>query len=119
MYCPIASLRGRFAGSFTSEEEKLFQQRYENGYDLSNDLRYISWLHIHHPEEAIRLCELIVDPTDSHSGESVSNTEDIVTKSTLSRLLQYPNPPPTKCVPPEKKAYAKVFTSAENLALLE
>ena len=72
---PIALLKTRCARSFTNEEEKLFQRRFENGYDLLNDPRYISWLHIHHPEEAIRLRELTLDSTDSHSGESASSVE--------------------------------------------
>lgn len=74
MNSPIASLGGRRAQSFTNEEEKLFQRRFENGYDLSNDLKYISWLHIYHPEEAIRLCELIIDPTETKAREKVEKS---------------------------------------------
>ncbi len=37
-------------GSFTGEQEDLFQRRYEEGYNLYSDLCYVSWLEIHHPE---------------------------------------------------------------------
>ena len=51
MYSPIAP-KNRRAQSFTQEEKENFQQRYDEGYDLSNDPKYFSWLHIHHPDEA-------------------------------------------------------------------
>ena len=63
MYSPITP-KSRRAQSFTQEEKENFQRRYDEGYDLSNDPKYFSWLHIHHPDEAKRLCELIVDPTE-------------------------------------------------------
>ena len=40
---------------FTVEEETLFERRYENGFDLTTDSRYIDWLQLHYPEEATRL----------------------------------------------------------------
>ena len=40
---------------FTIEEETLFERRYENGFDLATDSRYIDWLQLHYPEEANRL----------------------------------------------------------------
>ena len=39
----------------TVEEETLFERRYENGFDLTTDSRYIDWLQLHYPEEANRL----------------------------------------------------------------
>ena len=112
MYSPITPLRSRCTISFIQEEEQLFQHRYENGYDLSNDPKYISWLHIHHPEEAKRLCELIADPTEEKQIRT-SDVEGLVAKSNLSRLLQYPKRP-AECVPPEVKICAKVLTSVGN-----
>ena len=118
MYSPIAP-KNRRAQSFTQEEKENFQQRYDEGYDLSNDPKYFSWLHIHHPDEAKRLCELIVDPTEEpRSQQTASAVEGVICKSGLSKLLELPKPP-AKCVPPAKKSCAKVLTSTENLKLIE
>ena len=118
MYSPIAP-KSRRTQSLTQEEEKHFQQRFEEGYDLSNDPKYISWLHIHHPDEAKRLCELIIDPTEeSQSQQTASDVEGVIRKSGLSKLLQLPKLP-AKCVPPAKKSCAKVLTSTENLKRIE
>ncbi len=35
---------------FTEGEIKLFERRYENGYDLEGDDRYNYWLKCYHPE---------------------------------------------------------------------
>ena len=35
---------------FTSEEERRFETRYKEGYDLLYDSRYLAWLRHHHPE---------------------------------------------------------------------
>jgi hypothetical protein len=111
MYSPIAP-RNRRAQSFTQKEEENW---YEEKYDLSNDPKYISWLHIHHPDEAKCLCELIIDPTEEpRNQQTASGVEGVIRKSGLSKLLQLPNPP-AKCVPPAKKSCAKVLTSTENL----
>ena len=118
MYSPIVP-KNRCAQSFTQEEEENFQQRYEEGYDLSNEPKYFSWLHIHHPDEAKRLCELIVDPTEEpQSRQMTSAIEGVIHKSGLSKLLTLPKPP-AKCIPPTKKSCAKVLTSTKNVKLLE
>jgi hypothetical protein len=36
---------------FSAEEEKKFQTRYENGYDLPDE-RYLQWLKKRHPSSA-------------------------------------------------------------------
>ena len=118
MYSPIAP-KNRRAQSFTQEEKENFQQRYDEGYDLSSDPKYFSWLHIHYPDEAKRLCELIVDPTEEpRNQQTASAVEGVIRKSGLSKLLEPPKPP-AKCVPPAKKSCAKVLTSTENLKLIE
>lgn len=117
MYSPIAP-KNRRAQSFTQKEEEKFQQWYEEGYDLSNDPKYISWLHVHHPDEAKRLCELIVDPTEGPQLQQMASAaESVVHKSDLSKLLQAPKPP-AKCIPLAKKSCAKVLTNTENLKLI-
>ena len=35
---------------FSEDELKRFERRYENGYDIPGDERYIRWLEMHHPE---------------------------------------------------------------------
>ena len=37
---------------FSCEEERKFQTRYENGYDLPDE-RYFRWLQKHHPSSAL------------------------------------------------------------------
>ena len=116
MYSPIAP-KNRRAQSFTQEEKEICQQRYE-GYDLSNDPKYFSWLHIHHSDEAKHLCELIVNPTEEPRNQQMASAvEGVIRKSGLSKLLEPPKP--AKCVPPAKKSGAKVLTSTENLKLIE
>ena len=84
-----------------------------------NDPKYSSWLHIHHPDEAKHLCELIADPTEEpQNQQTASAVEGIIRKSDLSKFLEPPKPP-AKCVPPAKKSCAKVLTSTENLKLIE
>ena len=41
---------------FTAEELKLFERRFENGYDLTTDKRYNLWLKNNHPEEGQSIC---------------------------------------------------------------
>ena len=109
MYSSIAP-KSRRAQLFTQREEEHFQQRFEEGYDLSSDPKYISWLHIHHPDEAKRLCELIIDPTEEpQSQQMASDVEGVIRKSGLSKPLQLP----------AKKSCAKVLTSTENLKQIE
>ena len=44
-----------YKARFFTKEIELFKKRYNNGYDLSIDSRYIMWLDSTHPEEAERL----------------------------------------------------------------
>ena len=65
---------------FTIEEETLFERRYENGFDLATDSRYIDWLQLHYPEEANRL---------TFKGTSTDNVEtDFNTDPPSLPLLQ-------------------------------
>ena len=125
LYSPSAPVKGRCARVFSHGEEMLFQRRHENGYDLPDDTRYISWLQINHRDEAQRLCSLLNDPvlssSDSSSDKDLQTSEAVRTlqpQSTLSKFLDYPEPP-ARTVPPTKKKSAKVLTSAENLKLME
>ena len=43
--------------TFTEEEEKLFEKRYENGYDLADD-RYSAWIRANHSTKPIMACPL-------------------------------------------------------------
>ena len=36
---------------FTPKQLELFEQRYENGYDLYTDIDYVAWLMENHPED--------------------------------------------------------------------
>jgi len=51
LYSPKKSLVSKgVVVEFTSEEMKLFQRRFNEGYDVSGDTRYIQWLQSYHPE---------------------------------------------------------------------
>ena len=42
-----------FLTDFTIEELKCFEKRYENGYDLADDLKYNKWKDQFHPEGTV------------------------------------------------------------------
>ena len=53
LYSPKRSLISKDAVTiveFTDEEMKHFKRRFDEGYDVPGDTRYIKWLKIHHPE---------------------------------------------------------------------
>ena len=84
---PTASLQGSTSTQcssnsssklFTLEQLKLFQHRFEEGYDLK-DPEYITWLKIHHPE--------IGSPPVSSSELSKSESS-----SSFKELLVLPKP---------------------------
>jgi len=54
---------------------KLFQRRYENGYNLNHDKRYNAWVHVAHPEPI----NLLLPPgrcsTPISPGTTTSNRE--------------------------------------------
>ena len=51
LYSPKRSLISKDAVvEFTDEEMKHFKRRFDEGYDVPGDTRYIQWLKIHHPE---------------------------------------------------------------------
>ena len=52
MYSHIARSQTQTCSVVHSEGGRTFSIE---GYDLSNDPKYISWLHIHHPDEAISI----------------------------------------------------------------
>ena len=67
----------------------------------------------------MKLSVFTVDPTEEpRNQQTASAVESVIHKSGLSKLLEPPKPP-AKCVPPAKKSCAKVFTSTENLKLIE
>lgn len=60
------------ASTWTQAELELFQRHYDNGYDITTDAKYISWLTQNHPEEASTLCAkstLLADDTFDSGGE--------------------------------------------------
>ena len=38
---------------FTESEDRLFKERFENGYDLTSDSRYNAWVELNHPQSAV------------------------------------------------------------------
>ena len=96
-----------------SKKEK-FQRWYEEGYDLSNDPKNISWLHIHHSEVKC-LCEVMVDPTkEPQLQQMASVVEGVVHKSGLSKLQ--PPKTPAKCILLAKISCARAYMHGESTA---
>ena len=66
-------------GSFTAEEEILYQTRYTEGYDL-HDPKYISWLKFYHPDEnceTFSLMECFPDASVSKEIPVVVSADDM------------------------------------------
>lgn len=84
----------------TEEEISLFETRYTNGYDLTNDARYNVWLIKHHPESAVWMQPLKCSST------------------AVSKFLHVPSPP-SRIPTYQPKSCGRVLTSAENLRILE
>jgi hypothetical protein len=55
-------------GTFSSEELERFETRYENGYDIFTDERYVAWLHKYHPNSAPSISSLFASVTPLDSG---------------------------------------------------
>ena len=71
---------------------------------------------VNHPDEAKRLCELLVH----HIEETQQTSMDVIArKNCLTKLLNFPKPPSQSAPPHAKKPCAKVLTSLENLKSLE
>ena len=60
---------------FTTEQQQLFQRRYEEGYNLTIDPEYVKWLKFHHPESCL--------PCDS-SEVNMPNEEDLSLSAVFS-----------------------------------
>lgn len=86
-----------FPTEYTSEEQELFQTRYENGYDVTTDERYNCWLSQHHPDSQVKSLH--------YSGTAVS------------KYLSYPSPA-SRAVPVIPRPCGRVLTSAEHMVQL-
>ena len=60
------------SNEFTSEQDMLFQKRYEEGYNLYIDADCIRWLRLHHLEVNISI------PTEQDSGSLLDASPDII-----------------------------------------
>ena len=93
--------------NFTSVELEKFQMRYENGYDLKDDIRYNRWLQMYHPDADSLTQSLYEERTSQVFMASQC------CKSDWQKLLSIPEPPPK--LPSLKKTSGRVLTSAEHL----
>lgn len=59
LYSPVVKKQHSVL-TFSSDEMLLFQQRYEEGYDLAHDVRYMRWLEMYHPGHSITECSSVV-----------------------------------------------------------
>lgn len=65
----VPTKRRPAASRWTHDELELYERRYENGYDLTIDSKYIAWLEEYHPEEASRLQTKSTLPLDTSIGD--------------------------------------------------
>ena len=102
LFLPMHSLmsqsKKRVAFDFTDEEIGLFERRFENGYDLTDNKRYNLWLTRYHPESSLQQL-----PYNS---------------TAVSSFLSYPSPP-ARAETLKPKPSGKVLTSTENLPLVK
>ena len=75
--------RQQKAVCFTEEEERLFQHRYENGYNLKHDQHFNEWISLNYPHSKS------VDSSEDVS-KSVDTSEEVsvVQKSQTKRQTQ-------------------------------
>ena len=71
---------------FTLDQIKLFQHRFEEGYNLKNDTEYTTWLKIYHPE--------IGSSPGSSSEHELSKSESSSSVNAIKGLLVLPKPNP-------------------------
>ena len=97
-FFPMNRSKKRVASDFTDEGINLFERRFENCYDLTDDKRYNLWLTRFHPE---------------------SSQQQLPYSSTaVSSFLSYPSPP-ARAETLKPKSNGRVLTSTENLALVK
>ncbi len=109
---------------FTSAETALFERRYENQYDRTTDKQYNRWLSLNHPDNPLNpqqphednslnpFPSQQPDPLEEvHMPAQVANT-----RSTLSKLLSFEEPP-QRPQPPKGRAF--VATRSEKIAELQ
>ena len=117
---------------FTEEEDKKYQSRYEEGYDLDIDARYNLWLKLFHPSSESPSLKLFTsDDTPSHSSLplSLSSTPQQAplspaepcsqrsgSKIKAYRFLSIPAPPRKKG---SKSTGARILTSVEYMKAMD
>ena len=94
------------ATSLSIEEERLFRERHENGYDLTHDQKCNNWLKENGLQTPGRL-------------PSLKLYDGLLDCSRLPTLLQIPSLPQKPKLPVSRSVDAGVLTSAENIQLLE
>jgi len=123
------------SASFTEEERLRFEIRWEEGYDLEDDLHYNNWVRIHHPDNhtppkdvdldhcspflACNFSDCSSDEVPTIPSRSRSPSGNTIEKasppSAISSLLVVPKAPAKL---KKTSGGARVLTSKENLELL-
>lgn len=83
---------------FTSEQESLYKERFEEGYDL-RDPSFMAWLKLNHPEAPVSVHgsdvpSVSTDP--SHTSAVQSDSTRTCSSDVLDEVLALPKPKPTK-----------------------
>ena len=76
---------------FSPEKEALFARRYEEHYDISDDVEYNAWLKINHPEVCLSACKCS-DTSSEKVSEPASTGSPSPSKDYLSEVFVLPEP---------------------------
>ena len=62
--------------TFSPETISLYEERFENGYDIYTDTNYIAWLEQFHPDCLPSLCDMFASVTSLAAHDETLNTPD-------------------------------------------
>ena len=93
---------------FPESDLELFEKCYNEGFDLSKDIKYKKWLRIYHPDDVS--CSESEDNEDYHP---------FPYQNWMEKFLDYPSPPRKSQGTEGISGSARVLTNSENLQILE
>ena len=101
---PSKALKKPETQSFSPDQIKLFEQRFEEGYDVP-DPEYLAWRSAKHPSPGSVSSEASTAyaATSSSTPVSIGNTSHRSSEEVLNELLTLPQPPSTRSGRPRKK----------------
>ena len=100
--------------AFTVTEERVYQERFNNGYDLTIDERYNRWV-----KEKSQKADRTSQTVSNVSVPPLPLSDRIVSSQRSTQLQRLELPPLPEKPAPTRPVIARVLTSAENIKMLE